>query len=241
MPEILECPDCGKKLRVSDDALGKAVTCPDCGKRFTATAEGSPPDAVQDGPAPRRASAVDDGGRREERPSRRRPRDDDEDEDDRPRRRRRDDDEDEDDRPGRRRARDEDDGDDRPGRRGRRSNAANAVKGPGIAFLIIGTLGLLMGGLYVVQAINGGTLLARNNQAVQDPTVYWIIAVVSLIWGAVVTLGGTKMLQMQSRGSVMVACVFAMLPCNPCFLAGLPVAIWALVMLTRPGVKEAFD
>ncbi len=237
MPEVLNCPHCGKKLRVPDDALGQAVSCPACGKRFTATAAAPPPDAVQPGPAPRRAADDEEG--QDERPSRRRPRDEDEDEDDRPHRRRRDEDEDEDDRPRRPRARDDDE-DDRPRRRGRRTRAADAVKGPGIAFLIVGVLGLLIGGLYVVQAINGQVLVAAPGQGVQDPTVLWLVAVISLIWGAVVTLGGAKLLQMESRGSIMVACIFAMLPCNPCCLAGLPIGIWALIVLARPEVKDAF-
>src|SRR5262245_9569407 len=99
-----------------------------------------------------------------------------------------------------------------------------------------------MGLLYVVQAIIGQTLVGPGGPA--DPhqqIIYWIVALVGLIWGAVVTLGGVKMMQLQSRGSVMVAAIFAMLPCNFCCLAGLPIGIWALVVLNNPEVKEAFD
>jgi hypothetical protein len=42
MPEIVTCPDCGRKLRVPDDLLGKRVRCPGCNQKFLAeTAEES--------------------------------------------------------------------------------------------------------------------------------------------------------------------------------------------------------
>ncbi len=37
MPEIIACPDCGRKLRVPDDLLGHKVKCPSCGINFTAS------------------------------------------------------------------------------------------------------------------------------------------------------------------------------------------------------------
>lgn len=98
--------------------------------------------------------------------------------------------------------------------------------------LICGILGLLAGGFYLIQAIIGRPLLAPQGgpqpvgaEAAGFAAGLWAVALVSLIWGAVVTLGGVKMLQMQSRSSCMVASIFAMLPCNPCCLLGLPIGI----------------
>jgi hypothetical protein len=266
MPEIVTCPQCDKQLRIPDHLLGKTVSCPSCGKKFTArTAEEQGTDAVDDEPVSRGAAA-DRRDEDEERPARRqsrrqdedededdRPRgrrardeDDDEDEDDRPRRRRRardeDEDDEEDDRPRRRRPRDDDDEDedDRP-RRGRRSaGAISAAKGPGIALVVVGALGLVMSLFYVVQAIVGHPLLGPANELPEGSPFYWVAAFVTILWGAVVTLGGVKLMQLQSYGSVMVAVIFAMLPCNPCCLPGIPIAIWALVVMARPDVKRAF-
>jgi len=263
MPEIVNCPKCSKKLRVPDTLLGKTVTCPGCGKVFTAATDEAPaPEAVQKGPTSRRAAPPPREEEEDaERPARKRPRDEDEedederprrrkgeeedeqDEDERPRRRRRegDDEEDEDERPRRRRRSRDEDEDDRPRRRGRgRARAEAAAKGPGIALLIVGILGLLIGGVYLVQAISGHTLVNPGHQDEPPRAALWVGAVITLIWGAVVTLGGVKMMQLQSRSSVMVASIFAMLPCNPCCLAGLPIGIWALVVLARPDVKDAF-
>jgi predicted Zn finger-like uncharacterized protein len=38
MAEIVNCPQCDRKLRVPDDLLGKKVKCPTCGQMFTAEA-----------------------------------------------------------------------------------------------------------------------------------------------------------------------------------------------------------
>jgi predicted Zn finger-like uncharacterized protein len=43
MPEIISCPDCGRKLRVPDDLIGKKVKCPSCNVMFTAAAAGNEP------------------------------------------------------------------------------------------------------------------------------------------------------------------------------------------------------
>jgi len=39
MPQIISCPDCGRKLRVPDNLLGKKVKCPGCGVKFAAQVE----------------------------------------------------------------------------------------------------------------------------------------------------------------------------------------------------------
>src|SRR5262245_46758655 len=40
MPEIVNCPQCERKLKVPDTLLGKSVKCPTCGVTFTAEAAG---------------------------------------------------------------------------------------------------------------------------------------------------------------------------------------------------------
>jgi hypothetical protein len=36
MPDLIRCPKCERKLRLSDELIGKAVKCPTCGLMFTA-------------------------------------------------------------------------------------------------------------------------------------------------------------------------------------------------------------
>ncbi|HEX4613388.1 MAG TPA: hypothetical protein VH092_34720 [Urbifossiella sp.] len=66
MATILECEDCGARLRVGVDARGKAIRCPRCGNRVAA----EPPDD----PPRRRPRAADDRPRRGRRREAERPR-----------------------------------------------------------------------------------------------------------------------------------------------------------------------
>ena len=60
--------------------------------------------------------------------------------------------------------------------------------------------------------------------------------------GVMIVMGGVKMSRLQSYGFVMTATVFAMLPCvsNCCWL-GLPIGIWAIIVLNDSNVKAAFQ
>ena len=89
MPQIVTCPDCGRKLKVPDDLLGKKVKCPGCGQKFVGEVEdGGRRGAASRAPAWR--PRPDDGPR-----SRRRVAE--EEDEDRPKSRRRDDEEEDDD------------------------------------------------------------------------------------------------------------------------------------------------
>ncbi|HEY1860513.1 MAG TPA: hypothetical protein VGG61_09180 [Gemmataceae bacterium] len=63
MPIIVQCPACGRKLRVPDELLGKIVKCPGCGGTFTGEAKTSAPEPEQKAetpPNPSRIAALDD-------------------------------------------------------------------------------------------------------------------------------------------------------------------------------------
>jgi len=124
MPEIVACPECGRKLKVPDEFLGKKVKCPQCSAMFKAEAEAG---GGGGGREEREERLSDRIGKRMGQEEERRRRERDEDDDDRPSRRGRDDDDDrgrsrrgrdddDDDRPRSRRGRDDDDDYDRPSR-----------------------------------------------------------------------------------------------------------------------------
>jgi hypothetical protein len=63
MPTIVQCPACGRKLRVPDELLGKLVKCPGCGGTFTGADKTSAPasEPQSETPsAPSRIAALDD-------------------------------------------------------------------------------------------------------------------------------------------------------------------------------------
>ena len=66
------------------------------------------------------------------------------------------------------------------------------------------------------------------------------IAILCIIFGVVILLGAIKMKNLESRGFALTAAILAVIPCMTCCCLGLPIGIWALVVLNQPEVKSAF-
>lgn len=63
-----------------------------------------------------------------------------------------------------------------------------------------------------------------------------------LILNGLVFLGALKMKNLQSYGLAMTAAIISVIPCcGPCYCLGIPVGIWALVVLRKPEVRAAFS
>jgi hypothetical protein len=251
--EINPCPGCQGKLTVAAANLGVDVSCPYCQTVFKAVRAGAsavPP------PAPPRVSPMErtDGTGR---PKLRR---DDENDDDRPRRRRRDEDEDE--RPRRRRDEDEDEDDDdrsarrrtddddeydrpRPRRRAGRGRTAEAkalVGPPAITLMVLGGVGFAIAIAGLFFNLTGVGNQPNNMRAFggAGQFAHYIGLILPFVWATVVMFSGYQMKSLSNWGSALVGIIFAMLPCNVCCLVGIPIGIWALVVMMKPEVKDAF-
>jgi predicted Zn finger-like uncharacterized protein len=133
--------------------------------------------------------------------------------------------------------------------------AASAVKGPAICLLVVGILAILLAllnGAYglispnAMQQANNPPFGGNPQFGGQQPpqsflVVFYIGAVVAgLLWGSLVTAGAISMLRLRLYGLAMTGSIVGMVPCSMCCLFGLPFGIWALVILNRPEVKNAF-
>jgi hypothetical protein len=118
-------------------------------------------------------------------------------------------------------------------------DAETAVLAPAIAMMVLG-------GFDIVLMILNGFFIMRDMAAAGpngDPA-YLIGEVIGgglgLIFAILILTGGIRMKQLQSHSLAVTAAVIALLPCGNCCIIGLPIGIWALVVLNRPEVKEAF-
>ena len=66
-------------------------------------------------------------------------------------------------------------------------------------------------------------------------------AVLGLILGMVILLGAVQMKNLKSYTFAMISSVVAMLPFTCCCVIGLPIGIWALIVLMKPEVKAVFQ
>lgn len=67
-----------------------------------------------------------------------------------------------------------------------------------------------------------------------------VMAIGSLPVGLIQVLGGLKMRRLELYGMAFTAGLVSLLPCTVAFLASLPCGLWALFVLNRPEVRQAF-
>jgi len=129
-------------------------------------------------------------------------------------------------------------------------NAAQMVSGPAIGLIVTAALGGLaqIAGI-LLNALGAGAGMAGMEGQPDAPAwanamsggIGIVSGIVGLIMAVVILLGALKMKKLESYNFAMTAAVIAMVPCiSPCCLIGLPIGIWALVMLNKPEVKGAF-
>jgi len=234
MPEQVRCPSCNAALRVPENLLGKNVRCPKCQTTFLAELEEpAEPERIVREPSPaarRRPRPPEDFEEEDELPPEDEleelPEEPEEEYEERPRRRR------------------------RGGRR--RAAAEAAVAGPAISLIVIGSLDIFLVILDMILSLAGFNFVPASargpggpggNFAFQsNPVIVLPTHLLGIGLDILILMGGIKMKQLQNHGLAMAASILAILPCgNPCCCIGLPIGIWALVVLNRPEVKDAFQ
>ena len=127
------------------------------------------------------------------------------------------------------------------------SAAAALVAGPAIGLIVTAILSVLLLIASLIFKLAGASFLASN----QMPNEAWtrvlygpigmVSNIIGIVMSCVVLLGAIKMKKLESYGLAMAASIIAMIPCNfPCCFIGLPIGIWAVVVLSKPEVKSAF-
>jgi hypothetical protein len=141
------------------------------------------------------------------------------------------------------------------------------VKGPAIGLIVVGVFLLIAAIMNSVQVATGGLdtqfeelrtkmrsdaskTQEQKDKAVEIVDLYEKITIPALpvyvgifvIVGLLLIFGGIKMMNLKSRGLVMTSSILAMIPCfsSVCCLIGLPIGIWAIVVLSNPDVKAGY-
>ena len=210
MPEQVRCPECNAPLRVPDNLLGKNVKCPKCQTTFI---------AETDEPTERQKIVREPAPARRSRAMEETEEEEffvEEEEEEHPRRRRR--------------------------GKPRSAAAMAAVSGPATALLVVGIIDIVCGilGLLMFALFMFTGLAARMPELRGNMVTTLISSVGLLIMGPIISMGASKMKNLTSFGLAMTACILAMFPFINCCLLGLPFGIWALVVLSKAEVKDAF-
>ena len=133
---------------------------------------------------------------------------------------------------------------------GENSAVANQVRGPAIGLVVTGILGGLGAiGNAIFSMINSAAQQAQYRNAGVPESMMWmfgsgmiiVLTAIGVAFSILVLFAGMKMMKLQSYGLSMAGSIVAMVPClSPCCCIGLPIGIWALIVLMKPEVKQAF-
>jgi hypothetical protein len=128
------------------------------------------------------------------------------------------------------------------------ASAADQVSGPAIGLMVTAGLGFVVQGLSLVLNLVGSSIMATQTQGNEAFAQMFsgvagaVFAGFAMLIAIVIFMGALKMKKLQSYGFAMTVSVIAMLPCvSPCCIVGLPIGIWALVVLNKAEVKAAFN
>jgi hypothetical protein len=132
------------------------------------------------------------------------------------------------------------------------------VTGPANALIVVALLGLILNGVLLI------VLQVRRQQPASPPPrpegmsdadyrMYQSgqtsaplleacgLGVPTLIIYPLALLAASRMKKLQSHRLAMTSAILVMLPCSPAFLFGIPVGLWAVMVLQDEGVKRAFE
>lgn len=121
------------------------------------------------------------------------------------------------------------------------------VSGPAWMLLITSSITL---GLHAFNVVWMGmlTLLGMTHTGLPPLSTgkgflpYLGFAIVIVLVNAVVAYGSFRMRQLRNYRLAWITAILALIPpVGPCFVLGIPAGIWAMVVLARPEVREAFD
>lgn len=125
------------------------------------------------------------------------------------------------------------------------------VQGPAIGLVVTGVIGILFGLFRLLGSLFGFGLSAMQDLQNLGPGANYlryisggaglVFGIITLATAAFVIWAALQMKQLRGWTISVVGSIVAMVPCiGPCCIVGIPIGIWALVILMKPEVKAAF-
>lgn len=123
---------------------------------------------------------------------------------------------------------------------------------PAIGLIVVGSLNAVIGvlsllsGLLRLLGISGGSALPADEAERAGFYVGTFIVygsgLLALIAAPVVIYGAVQMLKGRKIGLAKTSAILAIVPLTSCcFLLGIPIGIWALIVMSKPDVRAFFN
>src|SRR5262245_60321285 len=122
------------------------------------------------------------------------------------------------------------------------------VSGPAIGLMVVAGIGICIQILGILAKLLGMGFAAAQAQEQGMPMASFFMGPIGImvgffdiLVGILILVGAIKMKKLESYGLAMTVSILAMIPCiSPCCVIGIPIGIWALIVLMDPNVKAAF-
>lgn len=129
------------------------------------------------------------------------------------------------------------------------NEASRQVSGPATGLLVTGIVGIFFAALALIASVVGMGIAPFIRDEIPERYVeFWEgsvgagSAIVEIAVAAFIIFAALKMRELRQWELSLAASIVAMIPCvSPCCILGLPIGIWALVVLLRPEIREAFQ
>lgn len=133
--------------------------------------------------------------------------------------------------------------------------ARQKVNGPAIGLMVTAALGFLGAIWNIIAPLTGLNNMQTSNANLppqfqqfqqmmtqMNGTMGVVTGIIGLVMCFLIFYGALQMQKLRNYGLCMAASIVAMIPClSPCCCIGLPIGIWALVVLSKADVKPFFN
>jgi serine/threonine protein kinase len=114
------------------------------------------------------------------------------------------------------------------------------LEAPALWLLVIGLLTVLWSPAVIAGTI--ASLIEERPFKLPPPHLTFLVfSLLNLPVGVLIILGSRKMMSLELFGMALLGCIVVMLPISPIAVLGIPIGIWALMILLQPRVRAAFQ
>lgn len=123
--------------------------------------------------------------------------------------------------------------------------ADQQVNGPAVALIILGVVEIGISLLNLFWNLAGGAVMNVGTPAdsiyrMFSGTLGVAAAGFGTLLGVLIIFGAMKMKKLESYSLAVTASIISILPCSICCVVGVPIGIWALVVLSKPEIRSSF-
>ena len=130
------------------------------------------------------------------------------------------------------------------------NDVKSRVRWPATGLIVVGVLNALSGAVMVLGRLIS---LVKGNERVIDEeyrrlgyelgSIVWpMLGLISLASSPLIIFGGLQMLGLRKYPIALLAALLAAIPITSfCCISGIPIGIWALIVLRNPEVRASFE